>query len=295
MIKGKTDLKLSCIKSIIELLTYDVNIKNNDIVYQPFVVIEENLLGLAPHLILASRPERNLISIIHKTNDTAYFNLTNLREGIMQEELTSKLNASSEIEIDMNIPLPGKLPDIDYAIYNKDTNTIIICELKWLIEADSTSEVYSRINDIDHGCNQVSDIVEYASNKTEEFKSVFNSFDFIESPKVIGCVVSKNGIRVKNAVIPVINLQTFINLLNKESFIKVIDIINNKEYLTGSIEELEYGSQPVRYGGYTFEIPALIKNTEDVLETYIRKSRKIGRNESCPCGSGKKYKHCCGK
>ncbi len=22
---------------------------------------------------------------------------------------------------------------------------------------------------------------------------------------------------------------------------------------------------------------------------------KIGRNESCPCGSGKKYKKCCGK
>jgi uncharacterized protein YecA (UPF0149 family) len=21
---------------------------------------------------------------------------------------------------------------------------------------------------------------------------------------------------------------------------------------------------------------------------------KIGRNERCPCGSGKKYKHCCG-
>jgi preprotein translocase subunit SecA len=23
--------------------------------------------------------------------------------------------------------------------------------------------------------------------------------------------------------------------------------------------------------------------------------RKIGRNEPCPCGSGKKYKHCCGR
>ncbi len=22
-------------------------------------------------------------------------------------------------------------------------------------------------------------------------------------------------------------------------------------------------------------------------------SRKVGRNEPCPCGSGKKYKHCC--
>jgi preprotein translocase subunit SecA len=25
-----------------------------------------------------------------------------------------------------------------------------------------------------------------------------------------------------------------------------------------------------------------------------REGRKIGRNEPCPCGSGKKYKRCCG-
>ena len=25
----------------------------------------------------------------------------------------------------------------------------------------------------------------------------------------------------------------------------------------------------------------------------IRKEKKIGRNDPCPCGSGKKYKHCC--
>ena len=27
----------------------------------------------------------------------------------------------------------------------------------------------------------------------------------------------------------------------------------------------------------------------------VRKAPKVGRNEPCPCGSGKKYKHCCGK
>lgn len=27
----------------------------------------------------------------------------------------------------------------------------------------------------------------------------------------------------------------------------------------------------------------------------IVKAKKIGRNDPCPCGSGKKYKHCCGK
>jgi len=26
---------------------------------------------------------------------------------------------------------------------------------------------------------------------------------------------------------------------------------------------------------------------------YIRDKPKVGRNEPCPCGSGKKYKHCC--
>ena len=27
----------------------------------------------------------------------------------------------------------------------------------------------------------------------------------------------------------------------------------------------------------------------------IRKEKKIGRNDTCPCGSGKKYKKCCGR
>ena len=27
----------------------------------------------------------------------------------------------------------------------------------------------------------------------------------------------------------------------------------------------------------------------------VRVGPKVGRNDPCPCGSGKKYKHCCGK
>ncbi len=29
--------------------------------------------------------------------------------------------------------------------------------------------------------------------------------------------------------------------------------------------------------------------------TTIVKGKKIGRNDPCPCGSGKKYKFCCGR
>lgn len=34
---------------------------------------------------------------------------------------------------------------------------------------------------------------------------------------------------------------------------------------------------------------------EQKRSTTIVKGKKIGRNEPCPCGSGKKYKHCCGR
>lgn len=30
-------------------------------------------------------------------------------------------------------------------------------------------------------------------------------------------------------------------------------------------------------------------------QPYIREQLKVGRNDPCPCGSGKKYKKCCGR
>ncbi|MCI6886408.1 SEC-C metal-binding domain-containing protein [Fusibacillus kribbianus] len=34
---------------------------------------------------------------------------------------------------------------------------------------------------------------------------------------------------------------------------------------------------------------------EQKSSTTIVKGKKVGRNDPCPCGSGKKYKHCCGR
>lgn len=34
---------------------------------------------------------------------------------------------------------------------------------------------------------------------------------------------------------------------------------------------------------------------KNIRQSSIRQGRKIGRNEPCPCGSGKKYKKCCGR
>jgi len=35
------------------------------------------------------------------------------------------------------------------------------------------------------------------------------------------------------------------------------------------------------------------ENGDIVAKTVVRTGPKVGRNEPCSCGSGKKYKHCC--
>jgi len=33
--------------------------------------------------------------------------------------------------------------------------------------------------------------------------------------------------------------------------------------------------------------------SDDLIKTAVRDTPKVGRNQPCPCGSGRKYKHCC--
>ena len=42
-------------------------------------------------------------------------------------------------------------------------------------------------------------------------------------------------------------------------------------------------------------VKKVITNESKETKKVIKKSTKVGRNDPCPCGSGKKYKNCCGK
>jgi uncharacterized protein YecA (UPF0149 family) len=54
---------------------------------------------------------------------------------------------------------------------------------------------------------------------------------------------------------------------------------------------------------YMKEYPEFFENDDEIVEDdefiisnqpVIREEEKVGRNDPCPCGSGKKYKKCCG-
>lgn len=55
--------------------------------------------------------------------------------------------------------------------------------------------------------------------------------------------------------------------------------------------ELQHADSPVAQANNA----AAQSNNVEQPTTYVRKQPKVGRNEPCPCGSGKKYKQCHGK
>ena len=65
---------------------------------------------------------------------------------------------------------------------------------------------------------------------------------------------------------------------------------------TGSTDGFEFQHEEFAgFDGGAEETPAAAPESEEQTRPFVRADRKVGRNEPCPCGSGKKYKQCHGK
>jgi len=54
------------------------------------------------------------------------------------------------------------------------------------------------------------------------------------------------------------------------------------------------GAEPEAAPDLSRQAPRESRGGEGVAHTVRRAAPKVGRNDPCPCGSGKKYKKCCG-
>ena len=79
----------------------------------------------------------------------------------------------------------------------------------------------------------------------------------------------------------------------------------NTEVSLAFDKELLYKNMVAAKADWLYELPQWneIFSEEELKKLYkeqkesgtVRKEKKIGRNDPCPCGSGKKYKTCCGR
>lgn len=88
----------------------------------------------------------------------------------------------------------------------------------------------------------------------------------------------------------------------KEEFVKfcynvTVQTTTQRKNVLGSGEgrKDEYEDEPMEAGGQQVPDQAAVPKREHKQETVRRDAPKVGRNDPCPCGSGKKYKHCCGR
>ena len=77
----------------------------------------------------------------------------------------------------------------------------------------------------------------------------------------------------------------------RESFDIFLDMLDRVKIDT--VQKM-FAVQPARQE-LTYEAPVMFTNRSDAPAAVEEKEKKIGRNDPCPCGSGKKYKKCCGK
>ncbi len=75
------------------------------------------------------------------------------------------------------------------------------------------------------------------------------------------------------------------------------DDVKNKEVTFESMTENMQRIFPDAMRGFALlgnSIQHALATRDDSTRTPVVKSQKVGRNELCPCGSGKKFKKCCG-
>lgn len=69
----------------------------------------------------------------------------------------------------------------------------------------------------------------------------------------------------------------------------IMDIVNN----TSDINAKNEAMQAAIDNDQAKKLQVLAQRYKNAHTQKVREYSKIGRNDSCPCGSGKKYKNCC--
>jgi len=150
------------------------------------------------------------------------------------------------------------------------------------------TEINSR-NNLDYyefDKNEILDAIRepyYAKNKQfAELELFLNKFDIEESEILFGDL----WVSIQNEISPGKILSLVSEYVQLKGF---ADVQKAMEYI------VSYSNSVPKWilkGHSSNELHNVAR--EDVVDNVLHRNFKVGRNDPCPCGSGKKYKHCCG-
>jgi len=149
----------------------------------------------------------------------------------------------------------------------------ILAIIQWCMDLIKT------LNELNHKDNYVKNLKDIKDELNYSIKTINEGMFFVENKRLL-----EYAIKI---------ISGFINGIDRDIEGKIRDsLINNLK--SKSLYQKVCNQSAEIFGtlGEEEKITALLDNTEHI-NNHIKV--KVGRNESCPCGSGKKYKKCCGK
>ena len=145
----------------------------------------------------------------------------------------------------------------------KELERIIILKVvdnKWMDHIDDMEELKNGIRLRAYG--QKDPVVQYRIEGTEMFEEMINQIQLDVTKLILHIVKADNNLKRESSV-----------TITEEGF-------DESDLETLHIEG---------------ELPKTNGATDRKAQPIVNAGPKVGRNDPCPCGSGKKYKNCCGK
>jgi hypothetical protein len=230
-VRDVTGLSKSQVMNVIDLLTYSRdNAQTADPALQPVIAIADDDVLLSSRLLLSAAPERNLIALINTrpAARASYDRLKHHKEALMRDRLEAYRPAYCQ-SWNGRLSPRKELPDIDYALYDASTSTLLIVELKWFVAPDETRELAERSEEIRKGIEQCRTLLAEVNGDP----SLLNRFGSVEV--VLAVVISANSIgmgHVQDSSVPVITEKHFVAALSSAADLRELVVwLGERRYL----------------------------------------------------------------
>lgn len=228
------------------------------------------------------------VNVTHIITDTI-INIVDVYGVVEDYEVFNMLNNLLNFEVDLDLMYMLMFNQIDLldevVMINYEGERYFVSRVvdypEEIIEVRKTRDLYYKsytLNELEERkiCNLIN---------CKEAKEII---DFMEKRKI------KYSIEIiSNMIFMIMNMpQSNIDELKKLINIDLNDVDEVNEYLQLILNLHNNIPHYVLYGYSPNEL-FKIELKERQNEQELKKKQKVGRNDPCPCGSGRKYKHCC--
>lgn len=226
--------------------------------------------------------------------------LTNLYGMVHKEKLVEVYNSQNDKDISIGevekyLKSPPKVLENSFVYPHKDyfvhEAILVFDEFDLMLTKKSDKPYY-----VPNKKELLNYVDELYFEKNKEYEKVIN-YMRKKFPDLPDYEIEEVGEEIHDKFAFDFDLQSVFNFLNRRDM--EFESEKSFEEFAFLLVDLSNHTRLWENNGFTpRELSNLVNKEENNIdeekkEPFIRKKKKIGRNDPCPCGSGKKYKKCC--